>query len=187
MRAQETVQGRGILAWLALACLVGQLAFVPYLGIAQGRANLALVFAGVVSLLMGGRAAVVCGFLAGLVFDLSTTGPMGLMSLLLTLCSYSLGRESRNRLNETLVKVLSSFSGHAALVIAAYHVALPIAGIEVQPVPLVIGRMLPSLLLTLIAFVPAALVVRSVSGSGPALQRGSLGGIGKAHLDLGDS
>ena len=66
---------------LAVACLVLQLALAPNLALGNGRANFALVFAACVALTKGGQRAVISGFVAGLVFDLSTTGPVGLMAV----------------------------------------------------------------------------------------------------------
>ena len=94
-------EARGI-ALTAIICAVLQLAIAPNVGLGNGRANLALVFAATVALTSGGGRAVVCGFFAGLFYDLSTTGPIGLMALLLSVCGFALGGEGRNRLSATL-------------------------------------------------------------------------------------
>jgi rod shape-determining protein MreD len=188
MHAQETGQGRGLLIRVALVCLLVQLVLVPYVGIGSGRANMALVFAGLVSLLMGGRVAVLCGFAAGLVYDLSTTGPMGLMSLLLTISSYFLGRESRNRLTDTATGSLATFGIHAALVTIAYHVIMVSLGQASDLPGLLVGRMLPSLVLTLLAYIPCVVVVQRVSGNSLQASKaaGRAQGIGSRY-DLNDS
>lgn len=73
-------EARGI-ALTALICAVLQLAIAPNVGLGNGRANLALVFAATVALTTGGGRAELCGFFAGLFYDLSSTGPLGLMAL----------------------------------------------------------------------------------------------------------
>ena len=56
-------EARGI-ALTALICAVLQLAIAPNVGLGNGRANLALVFAATVALTTGGGRAVLCGFLS---------------------------------------------------------------------------------------------------------------------------
>lgn len=99
MQVKDSNKNKRSIGWLALACLVLQLAVAPNFGIGNGRINFALIFSAVVALTIGGRTGVLCGFLAGFVFDLSTTGPVGLMALLLTVSSFQMGMECRNRLS----------------------------------------------------------------------------------------
>ncbi len=118
MQVKDTNKNRRDVAILAVVCLVLQLAVAPNLALGNGHINFALVFAGIIALTRGGRIGVICGFVAGLVFDLLGTGPMGVMSLLLTVASYFMGIEVRNRLAE-------DFSGSMIVyVIAAVGVCL---------------------------------------------------------------
>ena len=76
MQVKDSVRSRRDFGLLAVICLVVQIALAPNIALGNGRANMALVFAGLASLMIGGRTGVVCGFVAGLIFDLSTTGPI---------------------------------------------------------------------------------------------------------------
>ena len=80
MRVADKNRDRRDTLTLALVCMVCQLALAPNIGIGNGRANFALVFTACVAFNAGGRRGVLAGFFAGLVFDLSTTGPVGLMA-----------------------------------------------------------------------------------------------------------
>ena len=85
---------RGLIG-LAAICAVCQLALAPNIAIANGHANFALVFAACYALTRGGDAAITAGFVSGLLFDLCSTGPIGLMAFILTLVSRFLGSEQR--------------------------------------------------------------------------------------------
>ena len=73
---------------LAIVCLVLQLALAPNIALLQGHANFACIFAMLIALSIGGRTGTICGFVAGILYDLSSTSPIGLMALLLTVMSY---------------------------------------------------------------------------------------------------
>ena len=91
MQVNDANRNRKVIAIVACVCALLQLAIVPNIGIANGRANLALVATACLALQIGGRTTVIFGFLAGLFFDLTTTGPVGLMAFELTLVGYLLG------------------------------------------------------------------------------------------------
>ena len=80
MQVNNTHKHRRDSAALAGVCLVLQIAVAPYLAVGNGHINFALIFCAVVALTVGGSWGVLCGFFSGLVFDLSTTGPIGLMA-----------------------------------------------------------------------------------------------------------
>ncbi len=75
-------------------CLILQLALAPNISLAQGHINFALIFCALMALKIGGKTGTICGFCAGLLYDLSSTSPVGLMALLLTVMSYILGRSA---------------------------------------------------------------------------------------------
>ena len=152
-------EARGI-ALTAIICAVLQLAIAPNVGLGNGRANLALVFAATVALTSGGGRAVVCGFFAGLFYDLSTTGPIGLMALLLSVCGFALGGEGRNRLSGDLV------------VNVGYGLGLMLAGQGGGFVDAVFLRALPGALLSLVCFLPFAYFESRIRTSGPSLGGG---------------
>lgn len=153
MQVRDTNKSRRSIGVLAVICAVVQLALAPNIGIAAGRANVALVFVGLVALSIGGRTGVLAGFFGGLFFDLCTTGPMGLMTLLLTITSYVLGMEERNRLADELTGSLALFAGTDVIVSLIYGLAMLLVGQASSVGDVLASSVLPSALLTLICFV----------------------------------
>lgn len=172
---------RGI--WiLGLVCLFLQLGLAPYIGLGNGRINFALVYAAIFSLAVGGQAGVLCGFFAGLVFDLSSTGPIGLMALLLTVMAAVLGIEERNRMVDGFPSTLSAFGLASFVVIFVYHLMMLFVGDATSLADVVLMRTLPTFALTFVAFMPFAyFLCRSAEGSsGNGLRRSRRGG----HFDI---
>ena len=161
------------IAVLALVCAVLQLALAPNVGLGNGRANFALVFSACVALQTGGRRGVVAGFLAGLFFDLSTTGPIGLMAFCLTVTAFVLGLEGVGRGAGDLGSAMARFSVAAAAVSLVYHLAMLLTGATSSFVDAVFLRALPTTLLTVVAFVPFAYYLSRVraASSGLGLSR----------------
>lgn len=159
MQIQDRNRQRRVTVVLAVICLVCQLAFSHVIGLGSGHPNFAFVFAVCMALLRGGTLGVVSGFAAGFVFDLTTTGPMGLMSLLLTVCSFVLGYKVRNSFAENPNVALAQGAVSALVVSLIYSLAMLIAGDASSIVDVIVFRALPTALLTFIAFVPFALVL----------------------------
>jgi len=157
---------------LAVVCGVLQLALAPNIGLGNGRANLALVFSACVALTVGGKKSVLAGFFAGLFFDLSTTGPIGLMSLLLCVSSYLMGLQGRNRITGDLGLTMGAFTIHSLGVSLAYHVAMLLVGEAGGLFDVVVLRTLPTALLTVVAFIPFAIWLTRAQPSGPNLGGG---------------
>ncbi len=151
---------------LAVLCAVLQLALAPNLGLGNGRANFALIFSACVSLGMGGRRGVLAGFAAGLFFDLSTTGPVGLMAFCLTVSSYLLGTECRNRMAGDFATPVALFSGAALGVSLVYHLAMLLVGQADSLLDVIVFRTLPTALLTIVFFLPFAYYSSRVRASG---------------------
>lgn len=175
------VSRRGMLV-LGIVCLVLQLAIAPNLGLGNGRMNFALIYAVVFALSVGGRRAVACGFVAGLVYDLSTTGPIGLMAMLLTIASLVLGVQDRNRMMDGLPSTLATFGVASLAVIFCYHLAMLLMGQASDLGDVLVMRTLPSFALTFLAFLPFGyFLCRSAEGnSGNPLRRQGRG----SHFDL---
>ncbi|MBM6774088.1 rod shape-determining protein MreD [Olsenella profusa] len=161
---------------LALICGVLQLSLAPNLGLGNGRANFALVFSACVSLTVGGRRGVIAGFCSGLFFDLSTTGPVGLMAFCLTVSSYLLGMEGRDRMSGDLAFSVGAFSVFALAVSLVYHLAMLLVGQADSLIDVVFLRTLPTAFLTVVFFLPFAYYFSRLRSSGPSLggsRRGS--------------
>ena len=169
---------------LAVVCGVLQLALAPNIGLGNGRANFALIFSVCISLMVGGRKSVLAGFCAGLFFDLSTTGPIGLMSLLLCVSSYVMGLEGRNRVSGDLGLTTGSFAAHALAVSLAYHIAMLLVGQASGFVDVIFLRTLPTAFLTIIAFIPFAVWLTRAQPSGPSLGGGRGRSSHGSHLDM---
>lgn len=183
MQINESKRVRNRCAVLGVICLLLHLMLTPYVGMGNGRINFAVVFCGVLSLAEGGRGSVVASFLAGLVFDLLSTGPVGLMAGLCTVLSFALGSEERNRFLDGPVYPLSSFGIGSLVVSLLYHLAMVLVGTSADIVDLVVLRTLPTFALTFVAFMPFAWF--ELGGGG----RGSVGaqkaaGLRGSHYDL---
>ncbi|HJA28013.1 MAG TPA: rod shape-determining protein MreD [Candidatus Olsenella pullicola] len=154
---------------LALICFVLQLALAPNLGLGNGRANFALVFASLVALLMGGSRGVIAGFVAGLIFDLSTTGPIGLMAFCLTVSSFVLGLEGRDRMSGDFAACVALFSGASLAVSFVYHLAMLLVGQASSFFDILFLRTLPTAALSIAFFLPFAYYFARLRSSGPSL------------------
>lgn len=155
---------------LAIVCAVLQLALAPNVGLGNGRANFALVFSSLVALLMGGARGVLAGFISGLFFDLSTTGPVGLMAFCLTVSSYLLGIEGRDRMAGDLAAPITLFAGASVVVSLVYHFAMLLVGQADSLVDVIFLRTLPTALLSLVFFLPFAYYFARLRSSGPSLR-----------------
>ena len=162
-------------AVLAVICGLAQLALAPNIGLGNGRANFALIFSACVALLVGGRRAVLVGFFAGLFFDLSTTGPLGLMAFCLTVSSFLLGLEERNRMSGDLAVTLALFCGADLGVSLVYHLAMLLVGQADSLLDVIVFRTLPTALLTAVFFVPFAYYFSRMHVSGSGLGGGHFG------------
>ena len=109
------------------------------------------VFAAVIALSLGGGTGVGGGFAAGLVYDLSTTGPIGLMALMLSIASYILGMEVHDRISEEPVMTLIPFSIAALSVSLVYGLLALAFGMGESLFDAIFLRALPSALLTISA------------------------------------
>lgn len=185
MQINDTHHGRHRTAILAVTCVLLQVMLSPHIGMGNGRMNFAIVFAAVHALTIGGRSSVYAGFAAGLVFDLLSTGPIGLMAGLLTVFAYVLGLEERNRFVDGPVVPLSSYGIASLVVCVAYHLALSLVGEPVDVFDLIMMRALPTFALTFVAFLPFVYVeVKDATSGRPRGGSQKGGGLRGGHYDL---
>lgn len=186
MQVKDTHKDRWSTLRVAGICLLLQLVVAPNVPMGSGVANFALVFAGVVALASGGRRGVLCGFFGGLLYDMLTTGPIGLMALLLTVFSFLLGSEERNRFADGLVSSLSTYGISSFVVLLVYHLTMLLLGVSEGFVDALMLRTLPTFALSFVSFLPFAYLQARAAGMGPG--RGSgLKGVGKrsgGHYDV---
>ncbi len=169
---------------LAVLCLVLQLTLAPNVALGNGRANFALVFTACYALFSGsGRSAVLAGFLSGLLFDLSSTSPIGLMALCLSVVGFVLGSSVREGLTGDLASAVVYAAAASLATSLVYHLAMLLVGQSSSLVDALFLRALPTALLTLVAFVPFAYYFSRVRAHGPSLGGGRrAGGLGRRGL-----
>jgi len=185
LQLNETKRVRNRAAVVGAICLALHVMLTPHIGMGNGRINFAVVFCGVLALAEGGRHAVISGFVAGLVFDLLSTGPIGLMAGLGTLLSFALGYEERNRFLDGFVTSLSSFGVCSLICCLLYHLTMVLVGDTADLVDLLMMRTLPTFALTFVAFLPFAWY--EVHGGGKGRGHGAhqkAAGLGGGHYDL---
>lgn len=161
---------RRLTVTLAVTCAILQLAIAPNLPFFGGRANFMLILAALFAQLFGGRYGTVSGFLCGLFFDFCSTSPLGLMALFLTVCSYVLGREVRNKLADDTSISLTQFSIAALAVSSAYALALVLLG-GAGFFEALLMRALPTAIITVICYVPFVMVLSRNRGGFTLLSR----------------
>lgn len=175
---------RGTLA-LGMGCLLLQLAVAPHVTLGNGYANFGLVYAGVVALAIGGRKGVIAGFVGGLVFDLTSTTPIGLMAMILTVFGYVVGMEARNRFGDGLASALTTFGMGSLGVMLAYHLTMLLLGDASNLYDCLMLRAFPSFALTFLAFLPFAYWQVRATGKGRGRSKGSPGSHrGSSHYDV---
>lgn len=121
---------RGRLIGTAVACVLLHLVLAPQLRPFGGTFNFMLVLTASLAMSMDSRAMVYIGFCCGLFYDLTTTGPIGLMSLLLALSGYGVALVSRGLTSgvgmQSLRVVITAIFG----VNIIYAVVMLLVGVE---------------------------------------------------------
>ncbi len=164
MQVKDRNRSARSIATLAIVSLVLQLGFAPSLVLGQGHPNFAFIFVGIIALSIGGRTAVTCGFFAGLLFDLSSTGPVGLCSLLFSLAAYILGIELRDRVSEEPMMTLIPFSVATLCVALCYNISMVAFGASNSLLEALVFRALPTTLLTVLCYLPYLFIVSLAHG-----------------------
>lgn len=169
MQIRDKYARRRFLLVLALVCAFLEIGVAPNIQIMSGSINFALIFASVVALMFGGPIGVVSGFLAGFFFDLSTTGPIGLMALLLSISSYILGIEVRNRLVEDTQAAIKNAAIAIVAVSLLYSLLMLASGNTASFADALLLRALPTSAATFIVFIPFAVALSRKGSRGPDL------------------
>lgn len=183
MRVSDRGRESRTMVIVGLICFVLQLTLAPNVALGNGRANFALIFTLCSCLFSGARLRVVVGFVAGLLFDLSSTGPIGLMAFCLTVASFVLGLSERERLAGDLASSVVHAAAASLGVSVVYHLAMLLVGQSDSLIDALFLRALPTAILTLVFFLPFAYYFSRVRTHGPNLgggrhSAGSLGGRG---------
>lgn len=169
MQVAEKGRPTRSLAILGTLCLVLQLALAPNVALWGGRANFAVVFLLASAPMLDQRGATIAGFLAGLVFDLTSTSPVGLMALCLCVAGYVLSMDGAEG---GLMELGPSLLRGAVLSLAVFlvfHLAMLVVGRADSLIDVVFLRALPSTLLTTVALVPFLWLSSRSRGAGRRL------------------
>lgn len=158
------------LAAPAVVAALLQLALTPQVQILGGTINFMVVFAVAAALCSDARTAVFAGFFAGLFFDLTSTAPVGLMALLLTIASYVVANASFGMTPGANADSLR-IAGVAILAVNLVNgLALLALGTETSLFQALVGHGLSSSVLEALAVVPFLAVM------GPNAQTGVFSG-----------
>jgi rod shape-determining protein MreD len=172
MQVKDRAKSRRWLFILALIGLVVQVMVAPYLTIANGQVNALMVCAFGVALAEGGSRGVVAGFVAGLLYDLLTTGPIGLMALLLTIASFVLGAGNSAQTLGERRSWLMAVAAAAAVELIYWLVCLAWGGAGVGVLALLAGWV-PSVVLDALALALMIFCLVRILGGGSGLQTGA--------------
>ena len=178
MKVNDSNKMRKTLLVAAIVCFVLQLAFVPNIGLFDGRVNICMITALYIALSIGGKTGVIAGFIAGLFFDLTTTGPVGLMAFELTLASYFLGLEERNKLSDGYGIAFQHFLIACVSIELVYGLAMLMTGHSHNILYTFGLHSIPAIVLDCVVFALALLVFTSRAG-------GSTPSFSAKHSDRG--
>jgi rod shape-determining protein MreD len=167
MIIKDRQKSRRVTIVLCVICALLQLMLSPNFALFNGRINFMLILAVCIAIRDGGERSVWFGFAAGLFFDLTSTGPIGLMALLLTVSCFLIGGQERNRISNGWNRALRLFAVTAAAVGLVYQIGILVYAGSLDLFDALILRFLPTLVLNCIAFLPflAYLIHEASSGS----------------------
>ncbi|MCI7730811.1 hypothetical protein [Enorma burkinafasonensis] len=165
MDFRDSAHGQRTLAILIIAACVLQVAIAPQISILGGRFNFMIALAGSVALMGKPDQAVFVGFGAGLLYDLTSPVPVGLMTLILTVGSFALVQLSSagtSGLSSTSMRFMGVFALAVCLV---NGIALLLLGTEHDILLSLGGHGLMTAVLSTVASVPFIMLSSSM---GPA-------------------
>ena len=174
MALQNTGSSSGApIALTAVVAALLQLAIAPQISLFGGAINFMVVLACSLSLSGEPDTAVCVGFFSGLFYDLTSSAPVGLMALLLTLASYVAANASFGMTPGFNVESLRMAGAYILAVNIVYGLALFLLGSETSLLYAVGVHGLVSALLEILVCVPFLVFVGSRTQSGVFSGRGS--------------
>ena len=181
MQVTDIGHNRRTLIILSLVCVFLHLAISPGIAISNGHPNFMLILAGSVALWLGGSTGVAFGFCSGLFFDLTTTGPVGLMAFLMCISSWLVGYSGRNRFAEGWAVPSLYFLAQNAAVSALYALAMILVGQASSPFETILYRAVPSIFLTSLFFLPFLLFLSGRPGGSKGIGRNTPSTFGRSQ------
>lgn len=165
MLAPAVSQKKNRILPFACICFILQVALAPDIVLGAGQINFALIFVVICSLSKRDNSSIIYAFVAGLLFDLLSSEPVGIMSCLLSIVSYVTITKIHLNVFEDVATSSMVFSA-LTLVLCLIHFMVMLACGEVTSfVTALIYRVLPVFILTSCAFVPLVLIFRKLSGT----------------------
>lgn len=116
MELRDPVRSTQAVVIAGIVAVILQIAFVPQIALGDGRFNFMLAFAGALALSGDTNRAVYVGFFSGLIYDLTSTAPIGLMTLIMTIATFILA--------STVGVAGSGLSGRLIQYIVVYDIAV---------------------------------------------------------------
>lgn len=130
MRLHETgASSRTYAAMAIVACLL-QVGIAPQISLFGGTFNFMVVLAVSLALTREVHASVVCGFLCGLFFDLTSAVPVGLMALVLTIGSFAVATMAHGMVAGMTVEGVRLAIASVVVVNIVYAVFLYVLGVQ---------------------------------------------------------
>ena len=117
----------------AIAAFVLQIALAPAVALFSAQPNFLLAYALVVAIVIPTEAGPVLPFVMGLLYDLTGTGPVGGMALLLVIACFLASRVFSLMDNDTLFMPLAIFTACALLAELSYGMLLMACGLAANP------------------------------------------------------
>ena len=178
MQVSDRNKNTRSIAVLAVICFILQIMLTPQVSFGGGVINFALIFSAAIALRYGGKTAVICGFIAGLIYDLTSPNPIGLMALLLVVSSYFMGQEVRDRISGNFGTSMGFVALQTFGVTFMYQLINSLIGSGGNFFEGLLFKSFPTMLFTILAALPVFYVLshsqRSHSSlSGTSLYRGS--------------
>lgn len=127
----------------AIVAFVLQIALAPAVALFSAQPNFLLAYALVVAIVIPTEAGPVLPFVMGLLYDLTGTGPVGGMALLLVVVCLAASRIFSLMDNDTMFMPLAIFVACALVVELVYGMLLMACGLAANPVEALLTRALP--------------------------------------------
>lgn len=154
-------------------CAVLQVGVAPHMSILNGHPNFALIFAGCAMATLPPLPSVLCGFFAGVFFDLVGAGPFGLMAFCLTLMNFLCGLDSAKRMGESWRASYRLFCICAACVEFAAFIGEVIAG-DIFSLSAVLTAFLPAVVWDCLCALPFFFILGRLTPTASSVE-GSVG------------
>ncbi len=148
MELRDQRAGNNTNVILIIVCLILQAGLSPQVTICGGTFDFMFVLVFLMALRADVAPVVVTGFLSGIFFDLTGSTPVGLMALVLTICSFALAHSTGIRSNASTSNRLAGIFGYCLVAHVAFGVLLFAMGVQTSILFAVFGHGLATSVLT---------------------------------------